>query len=106
MSPNPVPFGPIVHGTTATKLVTITNFSGGSFPAHTLTFTGIAVSGTGFSLVSNACPPSTSSLDAGASCQVTVKFAPSTVGSFSGLLTLTDNGGGSPQKIALTGSGT
>jgi FG-GAP-like repeat/Abnormal spindle-like microcephaly-assoc'd, ASPM-SPD-2-Hydin len=106
MSPNPVTFGPVVHGTTTTKVVTITNLSGGSFPAHALTFTGIAVSGTGFSLVSNGCPPSTSSLPAGGSCQVTVKFAPATTGSFSGLLTLTDNGGGSPQKIKLTGSGT
>ena len=106
VSPTPVAFGAIVHGTTSTKVVTIRNLSGGSFPPHALTFTSIAVSGTGLSLVSNGCPPSTSSLAAGASCQITLRFAPSTIGSFSGLLTLTDNGGGSPQKIALTGSGT
>jgi hypothetical protein len=106
VSPKPVVFGAIAHGTTATKLVTITNLSGGFFPVHTLTFTVVAVSGTGFSLESNGCPASTSSLAAGASCQVRVQFAPSTTGSFSGLLTLTDNGGGSPQKIAVTGSGT
>jgi FG-GAP-like repeat/Abnormal spindle-like microcephaly-assoc'd, ASPM-SPD-2-Hydin len=106
VSPNPVAFGAIAHGTTTTKLVTITNLSGGAFPAHPLTFSGIAVSGTGFSLASNLCPPSTSSLAAGGSCQLTLKFAPSTTGNFSGLLTLTDNGGGSPQKVALTGSGT
>lgn len=106
VSPNPIPFGAIAHGTITTKLVTITNLSGGAFPAHPLTFTGIVVSGAGFSLVSNSCPPSTSSLAAGATCQLTLKFAPSTIGNFSGLLTLTDDGGGSPQKIALTGSGT
>jgi hypothetical protein len=106
VSPKPVAFGPVAHGTTATKVVTITNLSGGAFPAHDLTFTGIAVSGTAFSLVNNACPPSTSSLGAGGNCQVTVQFAPTTTGNFNGLLTLTDNGGGSPQKISLMGSGT
>jgi hypothetical protein len=106
VNPNPVAFGPILHGTNTTKVVTITNLSGGAFPPHALTFTGMVVSGTGFSVLNNGCPISPSSLAAGASCQVTVKFAPSTVGSFKGLLTLTDNGGGSPQKITLTGSGT
>jgi VCBS repeat protein len=106
VNPNPVAFGPIVHGTNTTKVVTITNISGGAFPAHALTFTGIAVSGTGFSLLSNGCPLTPSSLAAGASCQLTLKFAPATVGSFKGLLTLSDDGGGSPQKITLTGSGT
>ena len=103
VSPNPVDFGSITHGTNASKNVTITNLSGGSFPAHALTFTGIAVSGTGFSLATNGC---TTSVAAGGSCQVTVKFAPGSVGSYSGLLTLTDDGGGSPQKITLKGSGT
>lgn len=106
VSPKPIAFGPVAHGTTATKVVTITNISGGSFPAYTLTFTAITVSGTGFSLLSNGCPPSTSGVAAGGNCQVTVKFAPLTIGNFSGVLTLTNNGGGSPQKITLTGSGT
>ncbi len=103
VSPNPVNFGSIAHGTTTSKPVTITNLSGGSFPAYALTFTGIVVTGTGFSLASNGCP---TSLAAGGSCQVTVQFAPGTAGSFTGLLTLTDDGGGSPQKITLKGSGT
>jgi hypothetical protein len=106
VSPNPVAFGAVAHGANTTKLVIITNVSGGSFPVHALAFTGIAVSGTGFSLVNNGCPMSPSSLGAGTNCQVTVQFAPSTTGSFKGLLTLTHNGGGSPQKITLTGSGT
>jgi FG-GAP-like repeat/Abnormal spindle-like microcephaly-assoc'd, ASPM-SPD-2-Hydin len=106
VSPDPVPFGSVTHGTSTTKVVTITNLSGGSFPAHALTFTGTVVSGTAFSLVTNGCPVSPSSLAAGANCQLTLKFAPATTGNFNGLLTLTDNGGGSPQKIALSGSGT
>jgi hypothetical protein len=103
VSPSPVAFGSVTHGTSKQQVVTVTNHSGGSFPAHTLTFTGISVSGTGFSLVKNGC---TSSLAAGLSCQLTLQFAPATTGNFNGLLTLTDNGGGSPQKIALTGTGT
>jgi hypothetical protein len=106
VTPNPVAFGSVGHGTSTTKVVTITNLSGGSFPAHTLTFTGISVSGTGFSLVTSGCPPSTSSLAAAASCQLTLQFAPASTGNFSGVLTLTDNGGASPQKIVLTGTGT
>lgn len=106
VNPSPVNFGSIVHGTTATQTVTIKDLSGGAFPAHTLSFTSIAVTGTGFSLPTNSCPSGTSTLAAGASCTVKVKFAPGTAGTFSGTLTITDNGGGSPQKITLSGKGT
>ena len=106
VNPSPVNFGSIVHGTIATKTVTIKNLSGGAFPAHTLSFTSIAVTGTGFTLPVNGCPTGTSTLAAGASCTVQVKFAPASAGTFKGSLTITDNGGGSPQVIALTGSGT
>jgi hypothetical protein len=45
-------------------------------------------------------------LAAGASCQVKVQFTPAAAGTFSGTLTITDSGGGSPQKIELKGTGT
>ncbi|SPE23836.1 conserved exported hypothetical protein [Acidobacteriia bacterium SbA2] len=106
VGPDPVAFGSVAHGSSATKTVTIQNISGGSFPAHTLAFTAITVTGTGFSLVSNGCPVSPATLAAGASCPVQVKFAPASTGSFNGSLKITDNGGGSPQVIALTGTGT
>ena len=106
VNPSPVSFGSITHGTTATKTVTVKNLSGGTFPAHTLAFTAIAVTGTGFSLSANSCPSGTSTLAAGASCTVQVRFAPGSAGTFSGTLTITDNGGGSPQLIALSGKGT
>ncbi|HET7371266.1 MAG TPA: Ig-like domain-containing protein, partial [Gammaproteobacteria bacterium] len=44
-------------------------------------------------------------LDAGASCTVTVTFEPSAAGARSATLTLTSNGADSPQAIALTGKG-
>jgi hypothetical protein len=105
VSPNPVNFKTIVHGTSESLAVTIKNISGGSFPAHTLSFTSIAAAGTGFSETNN-CPTGPATLAAGATCTVTVKFAPATAGTFTGTLTITDNGGGSPQKITLNGKGT
>jgi hypothetical protein len=50
----------------------------------------------------NNCP---SSLSAGASCEITVTFSPTHTGSRSAILYVTDTGGGSPQTIALAGTG-
>jgi hypothetical protein len=46
-----------------------------------------------------------SSLAGGASCTIMVTFQPKVVGTFSPFLTVRYPGGGSPQKIALSGSG-
>ena len=105
VNPSPVAFGSVARPNKKTVTVTIKNLSGGAFPAHTLTFTSIAVTGTGFALTHNGCPPSTSSLGGGLSCQLQITFTPTAAANFAGTLTLTDNGGASPQKIALTGSG-
>lgn len=43
---------------------------------------------------------------AGASCFITVTFTPSAKGLRSASVTVTDNGGGSPQKVGVTGTGT
>jgi hypothetical protein len=50
----------------------------------------------------NTCPLS---LDAGASCIITVTFAPKKTGTRSASVNITDTGGGSPQTIPLTGTG-
>ncbi len=47
-----------------------------------------------------------SSLAAGASCTVNVTFTPSAVGSVTGTLSVADNAPSSPQKVALSGTGT
>jgi hypothetical protein len=61
-----------------------------------------AVSATGdFNETSNC-----SSLAIGAQCSVTVVFTPTQTGARSGQLSITDNVGGSPQLIALSGTGT
>jgi hypothetical protein len=46
-----------------------------------------------------------SSLDAGASCTINVSFKPTNTGTRAGTLSVTDNASGSPQKVALTGTG-
>jgi len=47
-----------------------------------------------------------SSLAAGASCFITVTFTPSAKGPRSASMAVSDNGGGSPQKVTLQGTGT
>ena len=51
----------------------------------------------------NNCP---GSLTAGQSCDIQVSFAPTAKGSVSGKLSVTDNAAGSPQTVALSGTGT
>jgi hypothetical protein len=46
-----------------------------------------------------------SSLAAGSSCQISVKFTPTTTGALTGAVTITDNATDSPQTINLTGTG-
>jgi len=49
-----------------------------------------------------ACP---ASLGAGASCSIGVVFTPSVMGARGGLLVITNDGGGSPDSVALSGVG-
>jgi hypothetical protein len=46
-----------------------------------------------------------SSLAAGATCTISVTFAPTADGDFTGNVSITDNAEGSPQVVALTGTG-
>jgi hypothetical protein len=52
---------------------------------------------------SNNCP---SSLAPQASCTINVSFKPGEKGAHTATLDITDNGGGSPQKVSLSGTGT
>ena len=51
------------------------------------------------------CPISPNTLAAGWSCNITVTFTPSALGSRTASLTITDSASNSPQSIALTGTG-
>ncbi len=78
------------------QTVTLTN--SGTAP---LTISGIA--STGDYAQSNDCG---TGVAVGGKCTIQVTFTPTTTGSRSGSVSITDNAAGSPQQIALTGNGT
>ena len=86
----------LVGSTSAARTVTLSN--AGSGP---LNITSIAAS-SGFD-ESNNCGRS---LDRGASCILSVTFAPTTAGNHTGTLTINDDAAGSPHKLSLSGMGT
>ena len=73
----------------------------GSVP---FTVTGITVSGD-FSIYSNQCGALPFQLAVQGSCYVYTLFTPSAAGSRTGNLTFTDTASGSPQSVALSGTG-
>jgi hypothetical protein len=96
LSPTTVTFGLQPFGSTsAIQKVTLTNGGNGS-----LSITKIATSGP--FAQTNSCG---ATLAAAASCTISVDFAPVVSGAASGTLTITDNAGGSPQAVTLTGTG-
>jgi Abnormal spindle-like microcephaly-assoc'd, ASPM-SPD-2-Hydin len=88
-----------VNTTSAASTVTLTN-SGDA----TLTVSNIGVSGTdsGDFALSHTC---SSILAAGASCTIRVTFTPTATDSRSASVAITDNALGSPQLVALSGTG-
>lgn len=101
VTPTSLSWGKVLVGKTgAAKTVTVQN-TGGS----TLSFTSIAVSG---DFAREAGPKKTdcgSTLAANATCTVRVVFSPTMKGTRTGILSFTDNAPGSPQNVALSGTG-
>jgi len=85
-----------ISTTSAAQTVTITN--GGNTD---LSITSVAA--TGDFGQTNTCG---SSLAAGADCTVSITFSPTSSGGRRGTVTVTDSAGGSPQTVALSGTGT
>ena len=95
-----VAFGPQqVQAASGPQQVTLTNTGSAA-----LTITNVAVSGANASAFSfpNSCA---SSLAAGANCVIVGQFTPGSAGPMSAELTITDNAGGSPQMVNLSGVG-
>jgi Abnormal spindle-like microcephaly-assoc'd, ASPM-SPD-2-Hydin len=88
-----------VGTSSAAQTITLTNTG-----AASLTISNIAISGTNAAdfAQTNNCP---SSLAANASCTINVTFSPTSTGSRTANLKLTDNADDSPQSIALSGTG-
>jgi hypothetical protein len=98
LSSTSLAYGNWVINTTASKLVTLTNNQ--TIP---LTISSISVSGE--FTESTKCPLAPNVLAPGASCNILVVFAPTTLGTLSGTLFITDDASSSPQTVALSGAG-
>ena len=100
VSPTSLTFASQPVGTTsAAQNINVTN----SGEAN-LTISGIGVSGANAAQFpqTNNCP---ASLAPSFSCVISVKFAPTSVGSATATLSVADNASGSPQTVSLTGTG-
>jgi hypothetical protein len=92
-------FGTVLVGASAMLTVSVTN----NAPSP-VTFTGLSAGGA-FSVTTGTCPPLGSTLAAGASCVLSVTFAPVASGLQSGTLSLTNDMTQLPLTVALTGTG-
>jgi hypothetical protein len=90
-----------VGSTTAAQLVTIKNTS-----TSAVTLTSETITGTNATSFIKSATTCTTSLAAAASCTVSVQFKPAAAGSLTASLSIADNATGSPQAVALTGTGT
>ena len=85
----------VVNTSSPVQTITLSNPGKASL---TITLVGIS----GDFTQTNTCG---TSLTAGTSCVLTVTFTPATTGALGGTLSITDNASGSPQQVALTGTG-
>jgi hypothetical protein len=101
LSPKRLSFGNQLVGTaSAPKTVTLTNTG-----SATLNFTGISIAGrdAGDFTQTNTCG---TSIGGGAGCTITVTFKPTATGTRTAAVSISDDGGGSPQMVSLNGTGT
>jgi hypothetical protein len=101
LTPTSIAFPATVTAATSTvQVVTVKNTG-----TAAATISSIALGGTNASsfLQIGTCG---TSLAAGASCSIYVAFKPASAAALSGTLSVTDNVTGSPQTVALTGTGT
>jgi len=102
LSPTSIAFGSALVGTTsAAHIITLKN-SGTAM----LTLMSETITGTGASSFVKSANTCGSSLAVGASCTVSVEFKPTAIGALSAAISIADNATGTPQAVALTGSGT
>jgi hypothetical protein len=90
-----------VGSTTAAQVVTVKN-SG----TATLNLTSETITGTNTTSFIKSATTCGTTLAAAATCTVSVEFKPATAGPLSASLSIADNASGSPQAVALTGTGT
>ena len=100
LSPTSLSFGTQKTSTTsAAKPITLKNTG-----TTTLTLSGLSISGN-FALATGTSCTKTTVLTSGSSCVMEVTFTPTSKGSKSGSITITDNAENSPQSVPLSGTG-
>ena len=98
LSPSSLSFGnQIVNNTTNGIVVTVTNTGNANLILSQISVTGYFTETDTCSLGVGMAPQ--------AQCQINVIFIPRAIGAASGTLSITDNAGGSPQTVPLTGAG-
>ncbi len=90
--------GQLLTTTSAAKMVTLTNTGTSSLTVNTIGTSGDFAQ-------TNTCGTLPATLAASANCTISVTFAPTVLGARTGTLTITDNAGGSPHTVPLTGTG-
>ncbi len=103
LSPTSLSFGDQqVNTTSAASTVTLTNSGNAALIINSI---GLSGTNSGDFAQSSSCPSSSSTLAAGDSCTISVTFTPTATYSRSASVTITDNASGSPQSVALSGTG-
>ena len=85
-------------GSTATKVITVTNVSGSSLTIGALTGSG------NFSAVGSGATPCSGALAANAKCTLTVTFAPTIPATIKGGVAIATSAAGSPQALGASGT--
>jgi hypothetical protein len=102
ISPSSVPFAnQLVNSSSSPTAISLSNTGAGTLVISSLTITGTNVGD--FSVTAGTLPITVAS---NGSATVNVTFTPMLTGSRTASLTITDNASGSPQTVALTGTGT
>jgi hypothetical protein len=97
LTPTSLAFGSVVVGVNGpAKVVTLKNYG-----VTTLSITGSSISGD-FLVSAKSC---STSLAPSATCTYSIRFKPSIKGARTGAFSVSHNGGGSPSKVALGGTG-
>lgn len=97
-SPKTLSFGNVPAGTSASKVVTLTNNTGADVTISSYVATGAPA----FEQTASTCG---SILKWKSSCTVTIAFSPTAKGNDSGTFEITDNAINSPQSVTLKGKG-
>jgi hypothetical protein len=101
LSPSSLSFGNELAGAaSSSQAITLSNTGNAALSITGLTLTGANPSDFA---QSNTCG---ASVAAGASCTISVTFTPAASGSFTAAVSVADNASGSPQTVALSGTGT